>query len=98
MKRSGRRAREAIRYWDELIAPTFEEVNGTGGADIVYANTSTGPDQAWAYYPNGKGTPYFKHIASDVWIATPRSIPRMANWGRLLRLNTLVHETVTAWA
>lgn len=39
-------AREAIQYWDDLIAPTFVEVNGTGGADIVYANTSTGPAQA----------------------------------------------------
>ena len=72
-------AREAIEYWDDLIAPSFVEVNGTGGADIVYANTSTGPDQAWAYYPNGQGTPYFKHVASDVWIATPEVIRRTAS-------------------
>jgi Ca2+-binding RTX toxin-like protein len=87
-------AREAIRYWDDLIAPTFVEVNGTGGADIVYANTSTGPDQAWAYYPNGKGTPYFKHIASDVWIATPEvnsSNGQLADG--FYGLMTLVHET-----
>jgi len=87
-------AREAIQYWDDLIAPTFVEVNGTGGADIVYANTSTGPDQAWAYYPNGKGTPYFKHVASDVWIATPEvnsSNGQLADG--FYGLNTLVHET-----
>lgn len=87
-------AREAVEYWDDLVAPTFVEVNGTGGADIVYANTSTGPAQAWAYYPNGKGTPYFKHIASDVWIATPDV---NGSNGQLddgfYGLNTLVHET-----
>jgi Ca2+-binding RTX toxin-like protein len=87
-------AREAIEYWDDLIAPSFVEVNGTGGADIVYANTSTGPDQAWAYYPNGNGTPYFKHIASDVWIATPEvnsSNGQLADG--FYGLSTLVHET-----
>jgi Ca2+-binding RTX toxin-like protein len=87
-------ARLAIQSWDELIAPSFVEVNGTGGADIVYANTSTGPDQAWAYYPNGQGTPYFKHIASDVWIASPEV---NSSNGQLTDgfygLTTLVHET-----
>ena len=87
-------AREAIEYWDDLIAPSFVEVNGTGGADIVYANTSTGPDQAWAYYPNGQGTPYFKHIASDVWIATPEVNPTNGQLGDgFYGLSTLVHET-----
>ncbi|HEX8644123.1 MAG TPA: hypothetical protein VF702_09450 [Allosphingosinicella sp.] len=87
-------AREAIRYWDDLIAPTFVEVNGTGGADIVYANTTTGPDQAWAYYPNGQGTPYFKHIASDVWIATPEVNPTNGQLADgFYGLSTLVHET-----
>jgi Ca2+-binding RTX toxin-like protein len=87
-------ARLAIQSWDELIKPSFVEVNGSGGADIVYANTSTGPDQAWAYYPNGQGTPYFKHIASDVWIASPEV--NTSN-GQLTDgfygLATLVHET-----
>jgi serralysin len=87
-------ARLAIQSWDELIKPSFVEVNGTGGADIVYANTSTGPDQAWAYYPNGQGTPMFKHIASDVWIASPEV---NGSNGQLTDgfygLTTLVHET-----
>jgi Ca2+-binding RTX toxin-like protein len=87
-------AREAIQYWDDLIAPTFVEVNGQGGADIVYANTSTGPAQAWAYYPNGSGTPYFKHIASDVWIATPEVNGSNGElWDGGYGLSTLVHET-----
>ena len=87
-------AREAIQYWDDLIAPDFQEVNGTGGADIVYANTSSGPDQAWAYYPNGNGTPYFKHIASDVWIATPEvNGSNNELWDGGYGLTTLVHET-----
>ena len=85
--------REAMEYWDDLIAPSIEEVNGQGGADVVFANTTTGPAQAWAYYPNGSGTPYFKHISSDVWIATPEV---NASNGQLddgfYGLNTLVHE------
>lgn len=85
-------AREAIRYWDDLVAPSFEEVNGTGGADIVFANTSTGPAQAWAYYPNGNGTPYFKHIASDVWIAVPGDGSNFNLWDGGYGLTTLVHE------
>jgi serralysin len=86
-------AREAMEYWDDLIAPSIVEVNGQGGADIVFANTSTGPAQAWAYYPNGNGTPYFKHIASDVWIASPE-INGSNNelWDGGYGLTTLVHE------
>ena len=71
-------ARIAIANWDEYIAPEFKEVDmgkGASGwaqnrADIVLANTSTGPAQAWAYFP-GYGNQYTR-IASDVWIADPR--------------------------
>ena len=63
--------RIAINNWDELIAPTFKEVNGSGGSDIVMANTSTGPAQAWAYYPYDYGEPQYGHLKSDVWIADP---------------------------
>lgn len=64
--------RQAINNWDELIAPTFKEVNGSGGADIVMANTTTGPAQAWAYYPYNYGDPRYNHLMSDAWIADPR--------------------------
>ncbi|HEX8621204.1 MAG TPA: M10 family metallopeptidase C-terminal domain-containing protein [Allosphingosinicella sp.] len=63
--------RIAINNWDELIAPSFKEVNGSGGADIVMANTTTGPAQAWAYYPYNYGEPQYNHLMSDAWIATP---------------------------
>ncbi len=71
-------ARVAINNWDEYIAPEFKEVSmgpGVSGwaqnrADIWLANTSTGPAQAWAYFP-GYGNQYTR-IASDVWVADPR--------------------------
>jgi serralysin len=79
--------RQAMTLWDDLIAPTIVEKHGNG-ADIVLANTETGPAQAWAYYP-GNGPRY----QSDVWTADPN-----VNWtnewlgyggyGR----TTLVHE------
>jgi Ca2+-binding RTX toxin-like protein len=70
-------ARIAIKNWDDVIAPDFKEVASRPGvsnwaqnnADIWLANTSTGPAQAWAYYP-GYGRQY-KRVASDVWIADP---------------------------
>lgn len=71
-------ARIAIHNWDDLIAPDFQEVNLTTGnrewaqntTDIWLANTSTGPAQAWAYFP-GYGNQYTR-VAADVWIADPR--------------------------
>lgn len=80
-------ARESMVLWDDLIAPSIVEKNGVG-ADIIFANTTTGPAQAWAYYP-AKGQKY----TSDVWTADPTE-----NWtndwlqydgyGR----TTLIHE------
>ena len=43
-------ARESMHLWDDLIAPSIVEKNGNG-ADIVFANTTTGPAQGWTYYP-----------------------------------------------
>ena len=63
--------RQAISNWDELVAPTFKEVNGSGGADIVMANTTTGPAQAWAYYPYNYGVSSYNHLMSDTWVASP---------------------------
>ena len=71
-------ARIAVQNWDDLIAPKFVEVpNGPGAStwasksvDIMLANTSTGPAQAYAYYP-GYGHQY-ERVAGDVWIADPR--------------------------
>jgi serralysin len=72
-------ARLAINYWDDLIAPGFVEATPKPGAsdwakntvDIWLANTTTGPAQAWAYYPN-YGNQYTR-VSSDTWIHTPTS-------------------------
>ena len=80
-------ARQAMVLWDDLIAPSIVEKNGVG-ADIVLANTTTGPAQAWAYYP-GNG----QKVQGDVWTADPTE-----NWtNEWLGYNgygrtTLVHE------
>jgi Ca2+-binding RTX toxin-like protein len=72
-------ARIAVNNWDELITPHFQEVTMSSrgvsdwahnSADIWLANTSTGPAQAWAYYPDQGGA--YKRASSDVWIADPR--------------------------
>ena len=67
-------ARIAIHNWDDLIKPNFVETSHPGSSevpqtDILLANTTTGPAQAWAYYPYDK---QYQHAGSDVWIADPR--------------------------
>ncbi|MEA3054562.1 MAG: serralysin [Sphingomonadales bacterium] len=80
-------ARQAIVFWDDLIPQHFVEKNGNG-ADILFANTTTGPAQAWAYYP-GNG----QHVHSDVWTADPTAnwTNQWLNYGGY-GLTTLVHE------
>jgi hypothetical protein len=75
-------ARIAIANWDDLIAAKFVEVPagpgasvfGKNSADIILANTTTGPAQAEAYYPGL--TPYYgpkyARVQGDVWIADPK--------------------------
>jgi serralysin len=92
-------AREAVNNWDELIAPEFKEITpakgaktwAQSGADIWLANTTTGPAQAWAYYP-GSGNQYSR-ISSDVWIADPRVNPTNGQLDPgFYGLQTLNHE------
>lgn len=75
-------ARIAINNWDDLISATFVEipagpgasVYGQNSADIVMANTYTGPAQAEAYYPGLVqyfGNKYAR-VEGDVWVADPR--------------------------
>lgn len=89
-------AREAIVLWDELIVPSFVEVSGAGAsernkADILLSNTTTGPAQAWAYYP-GYDKQY-KKVSSDVWVASPE-VNWTNNWFEPggYGNTTLVHE------
>jgi len=70
-------ARIAIANWDDLISARFVEVPQGPGAsaygrkttDIMLANTTTGPAQAWAYYPGYENQ--YARVAGDVWIASP---------------------------
>ena len=80
-------ARQSIQLWDDLIPVTFRESNGNG-ADIVFANTTTGPAQAHGFYP-GNGN----HVQSDVWTADPTVnwTNDWLNYGGYGR-TTLVHE------
>lgn len=92
-------ARLAINYWDDLIAPSFVEAAPRPGAsdwgqntvDIWLANTTTGPAQAWAYYP-GYGNQYTR-VSSDTWIADP-SVNVTNNWFSFggYGNTTLIHE------
>ncbi|MEO7178952.1 MAG: hypothetical protein ABIW83_08915, partial [Allosphingosinicella sp.] len=81
-------ARQAMVLWDDLIPQKIVEKNGNG-ADIQFANTTTGPAQAHAYYP-GNGA----KILGDVWTADP-SVNWTNAWlqydgyGR----TTLIHES-----
>ncbi len=85
-------ARAAIQLWDDLIAPSFREVNGAG-ADIVYMNTTTGPAQAAAYTPfldGGHGR--FGKVQGDAFINPDQSDNfdlQPGGYGE----TTLVHET-----
>jgi serralysin len=71
-------ARDAIQNWDDLIAPTFVEINQGPGVstwaqnttDILLANTTTGPAQAWTYYPGYNHQ--YQRVSGDVWVADPR--------------------------
>jgi serralysin len=80
--------REAMVLWDDLIPQRIVEKNGNG-ADLMFANTTTGPIQAHAYYP-GNGD----KLHSDVWTGTPETM----NWSNQdLGFNgygrtTLIHE------
>lgn len=93
-------ARDAIELWDDLIPASFVEVEPAPGAsswaqnsvDIWLANTTTGPAQAWAYYPSSSTNPSVR-VPGDVWIANPDSNSSngelaFGQYGR----TTLVHE------
>jgi serralysin len=66
----------AIGYWDDLIPLKFVNVGdqkqsgwAKGEAQILLANTTTGPAQAWTYYPGY--THQYTRVSDDVWTATP---------------------------
>jgi serralysin len=92
-------ARTSVELWDDLVDVEFVEVEpgpgasswGKNEADIWLANTSTGPAQAWAYFPGY--TQQYERVSGDVWIADPED-NGSNNW---LGFNgygatTLIHE------
>jgi len=86
--------RQALAYWDDLIAIRFQEdTNGSGNWDLAYATTTTGPAQAWAYLPHG--TAYgaqYQHIQGDVWV-NPGPVSGVQLENGFYGATTLIHET-----
>jgi serralysin len=88
----------AIQLWDDLIPLTFKNVGDVSVSDrahndatILLQNTTTGPAQAWTYYPGSNHQ--YARIASDVWTDTP-SDNWTNNWFGNMGYGdtTLIHE------
>ena len=77
-------ARDAIESWEELIAVNFVETTSSS-AQIQFANTTTGPQVAWAYYPSSSSA------GGDVWVNPDYSYNSRLNYGEY-GYHTLVHE------
>ncbi|WP_165356368.1 M10 family metallopeptidase C-terminal domain-containing protein [Sphingosinicella sp. BN140058] len=81
--------RAAMELWDDLVPMHFIETRGN--VDIALANTTTGPEQAWAYMPTEDGNP--RTPQSNIWVADPdqqwsNGWLSYGGWGA----TTLVHE------
>ena len=88
--------REAIGYWDDVIAVTFVETDSYH-ADLNYANLASAPGtQAYSRIPTtGLATTLggqVAGIAGDVWVSASQASNFQFDEG-LYGLNTLVHET-----
>jgi serralysin len=88
--------REAIGYWDDIIAVTFKETDSYH-ADLNYANLASAPGtQAYSRIPTlGLSTTLggqVAGIAGDVWVSASQPSNFQFDEG-LYGLNTLVHET-----
>ena len=94
-------AYDSIAAWDELVSVQFQYQDfdehdasqwAHGAApDILFANTLSGPAQAWAYYPGGSGKNVFARIGSDVWIGEDVS-NRVNLWDGGYGETTQIHE------
>lgn len=85
--------RQSMELWDDLIAVRIDEKHGNGhgrSADIVLANTTTGPQIAWAYYPSEDGNP--RTPQSSIWISSDPGSGNGALGHGLFGSYTLVHE------
>ena len=91
-------AMQSIANWDDLIDANFvlkdydaqsAKMWAHNDIDILLANTTTGPAQAWAYYPD-QGNAY-KRASSDVWIGAAAD-NRTNLWDGGYGQTTQVHE------
>jgi serralysin len=88
--------REAIGYWDDVMATTFVETDSYH-ADLNYANLASAPGtQAYSRIPTtGLATTLGGQVAGisgDVWISASQASNFQFDEG-LYGMNTLVHET-----
>ena len=90
-------AREAIGYWDDVIAVSFRETSADDG-DINFGNLASAPGtQAYARLPAATITsnpvinPQVLEIGGDVWVSASQPSNFQFDEG-LYGLNTLVHE------
>ena len=94
-------ARESIASWDELIAVDYQEVPVNShdarewgrreAPDILMANTTSGPAQAWAYLPTSGGNGAWHRSAGDVWIGADPS-NQINVWDGGYGETTQIHE------
>lgn len=96
--------REAIQYWDDVIAVSFKETDVDDG-DLNFGNLASAPQtQAYARLPadlvlsaaNSKAVidlvnPQVREIGGDVWVSASQSSNFQFDEG-LYGMNTLVHE------
>lgn len=78
-------ARLAVTFWDDVIGADFIESTNPATALIRFSNTTTGPGQAWAYFPSNSGK------GGDVWINPSQPSNLQLGFGQY-GLTTLVHE------
>ena len=89
--------REAIGYWDDVVAVSFQETSADD-ADINFGNLASAPStQAYARLPstllssNAHVNAQVQGIAGDVWVSASQASNFQLDEG-LYGLNTLVHE------
>ena len=97
-------AREAIQYWDDVVAVSFVETSADDG-DINFGNLASAPlTQAYARLPAdivlslanppavlAHVNPQVREIGGDVWVSASQTSNFQFDEG-LYGLNTLVHE------
>lgn len=79
-------ARYAASLWDDVLAVRFVEDTRPNGGQIRFANTTSGPEQAWAYYPDARAA-----AGGDVWI-NPDQASNLELTEGYYGLTTLIHE------